>query len=208
MVILLTTMVILLTATTSGGPSPTHPVWGGVLPPHRGTLLGGVRHVEVGYMSPASWPTTGGLTGLQERYYWLLEQSLYHFWPHSSLSLVVPQRGRSGCHLLADGATVWIKSCFYKAVQIKTLWKPPPLGCLCNTCHIHKNTLQVKVLSTMLYEYGYVVSCFIHKVVDLSCPVHTCTSGVEWLVCLYVSLTSKHEISDKVRPDVNFGGLR
>ena len=67
-----------------------------------------------------------------------------------------PNRG-----YIADGATFWIKSCFYKAVQIKTLWKPPPLGCLCNTCHIHKNTLQVKVLSTMLnmWRFGYVVSC-------------------------------------------------
>ena len=42
------------TATSGDGSSPTHPEWGGVLPPHRGTLLGGVRHVEVGYTSPAS----------------------------------------------------------------------------------------------------------------------------------------------------------
>ena len=55
LVILHTTSGIVepLTA-TSGRPSPTRPVWGGVLPPHRGTLLEGVRHVEVGYTSPAS----------------------------------------------------------------------------------------------------------------------------------------------------------
>ena len=31
-----------ITATSKGGPSPTHPEWGSDLPPHRGTLLGGV----------------------------------------------------------------------------------------------------------------------------------------------------------------------
>ena len=48
LVILLTTSGVVdpLTVTTVGA-SPTHPVWGVVLPPHRGTLLGGVRHVEV-----------------------------------------------------------------------------------------------------------------------------------------------------------------
>ena len=42
LVILLATSGVIepLTA-TSGGSSPTHPVWGGVLPPHRGTLLRG-----------------------------------------------------------------------------------------------------------------------------------------------------------------------
>ena len=55
-------LVILFTTSGVGDPitaasgriSPTHPVWGGVLPPHRRTLLGGVRHVEVDYTSPAS----------------------------------------------------------------------------------------------------------------------------------------------------------
>ena len=45
-----------LTATNTT-PSPTHPVWGGGLSPHRGALLGGVRDVEVSYTSPAG-PTT------------------------------------------------------------------------------------------------------------------------------------------------------
>jgi len=64
-----------LTAARGGGSSPTHPLWAGLLPPHRGTLLGGVRHVEVGYTSPASCPVTDGLAGLagwvalQDRYY-------------------------------------------------------------------------------------------------------------------------------------------
>ena len=55
LVVLLTTSEVsdTLTVTTSG-PSSTYPVWSGDLPPHRGTLLGGVRHVEVGYTSPAS----------------------------------------------------------------------------------------------------------------------------------------------------------
>ena len=55
LVILLTTSGVSepLTASTSRS-SPTHPVWGGDLLPHRGTLLGGVRHVEVGYTSPTS----------------------------------------------------------------------------------------------------------------------------------------------------------
>ena len=55
LVILLTTSGIAepLTA-TSVGPSTTYPVWGGDLLPYRGTLLRGVRHVEVGYTSPAS----------------------------------------------------------------------------------------------------------------------------------------------------------
>jgi len=78
-----THLVILLTTSSvsdpftasSGGPSPTHPEWGGDLLPHRGTLLGGVRHVEIGYSSPAGRSTTGVpswrtcLVGLQEGYY-------------------------------------------------------------------------------------------------------------------------------------------
>ena len=92
-----------ITASTRGS-SPTRPVWSGILPPHRGTLLGKIRQVEVGYTSPASWPTTGiiscrlscrlslelGLGGLQERYYWLLDQSedfTVNFIPHSLLFL-------------------------------------------------------------------------------------------------------------------------
>ena len=55
---------------TAGGSSPTHSVWSGVLPPHRGTLLGGVRHVEVGYMSPANWAITG---------IWWLSQELGYY---------------------------------------------------------------------------------------------------------------------------------
>ena len=42
-----------LTATSVGSP-PTHPVWRGDLQPHVRTVLGGTRHVEVGYTSPAS----------------------------------------------------------------------------------------------------------------------------------------------------------
>ena len=55
LIVLLTTSSVVesLTAST-GGSSPTHPVWSGDLPPHRGTLLSGIRHVEVGYTSPAS----------------------------------------------------------------------------------------------------------------------------------------------------------
>ena len=34
-----------LTATTSGGFSLTHPLWGGDLPPHRGALLRNVQHM-------------------------------------------------------------------------------------------------------------------------------------------------------------------
>jgi len=48
LVILLTTSGVAETLTaTSGGPSPTHPEWGGVLPPHRGAVLGRVGHVKV-----------------------------------------------------------------------------------------------------------------------------------------------------------------
>ena len=77
LVILLTTSGVVdpLTATSSGS-SPTRPVWGGDLPPHRWTLLRGVGHVEVSYTSPATWPTTKGLVGSEERYYWLSKQSL------------------------------------------------------------------------------------------------------------------------------------
>ena len=53
------------------------------------------RHVEVGHTSPASWPTTGECLLLT-----LEAVFLYHCKLHSSLSLVVPQRGRSGCLLL------------------------------------------------------------------------------------------------------------
>ena len=74
LVILLTTSGVSESLTASTGrSSPTHPVWGGDLLPHRGTLLGGVGHVEVGCTSPASWPTTGET---QERYYCLNEHTL------------------------------------------------------------------------------------------------------------------------------------
>ena len=76
LVILLTTSRVSESLTVQTRPSPTHPVWGGDLPPCRGTLLGGVRHVEVDYTSPASWPTTGDLTSLQKGYHWLSKQSL------------------------------------------------------------------------------------------------------------------------------------
>ena len=76
LVILLTTSCVVdpITATT-GGPSPTHPVW-------EKSDMGWVRHVEVGYMSPASCPTTRCLLSwrfrwklfLKERYCRLLEQ--------------------------------------------------------------------------------------------------------------------------------------
>ena len=67
-ILLITSGVVEPLAATSGGSSPTHPVWCGDLPPHRRTLLGGVRHVKVGYTSPAR-PTTGNILQLQERYY-------------------------------------------------------------------------------------------------------------------------------------------
>ena len=61
-----THLIILLTAsgvseTLTASPSrssPTHSEWGGDLLPHRGTLLWRIRHVEVDYTFPASWPTT------------------------------------------------------------------------------------------------------------------------------------------------------
>ena len=52
--VLLTTSGVVYSLTARRGRSfPTHPVWGGDLLPNRGAVLGGVRHVEVGYTSPA-----------------------------------------------------------------------------------------------------------------------------------------------------------
>ena len=69
LIILFTTSSVVepLTATRSSRSSPTHPVWGGDLFPRRGTLLGRVGHIEVGYTFPTSCSTTEVV--LQERYY-------------------------------------------------------------------------------------------------------------------------------------------
>ena len=66
--VLLTTSGVVESLTARRGRSfPTHPVWGGDLLPNRGAVLGGIRHVEVGYTSPAR-PTTDEVlvSGLQE----------------------------------------------------------------------------------------------------------------------------------------------
>ena len=60
--------------------SPTHSKWGGDLLPHRGAKLGGVRHVEVGYTSPARLTTW-----LQDGYYCLAKQTT------CSISDLIPQ---------------------------------------------------------------------------------------------------------------------
>ena len=83
--------------TISGGLSPTHSVWGGDLPPHRGTLLGGVR----GRLHVSSQKTHYRRSSAGKVLLSLGEVSELHCQLYSSLSLAVPQNDRSGCHLFA-----------------------------------------------------------------------------------------------------------
>ena len=63
-----------LTATRRGS-SPTYPEWSGDLLPHRRTLLGGVRHIQIGYTFPTSRPTTRVCIALQKGCYRFFEQT-------------------------------------------------------------------------------------------------------------------------------------